>query len=142
MRVTQSGVSGAGNGMDGVGRIIDKRWEERDGARTGDRRRDSLFMIAQLRLEGAGEAHEVRVRNLSIGGLMIEFDREVAAGAPVTLEMRGLGEVTGRVAWCTRGRVGIALDAPIDPKRVRKPVGAGRATSGFVPPVAAPRPTR
>lgn len=125
--------------MDGVGRVIGKGWEEQDGARVGDRQRDSLFMSAQLRLEDPAGAHEVRVRNLSVGGLMIEFDREVAAGAPVTLEMRGLGEVTGRVAWCTRGRVGIALDAPIDPKRVRKPVGAGRAKAGYA---AAARPPR
>ena len=107
MRGARVWLSGAVSGMDGVG--VFKDGDDGDGARIGDRRRDSLFMIAQLRLAGADTVHEVRVRNLSVGGLMIEFDRDVAVGAGVMLEMRGLGEVKGRVAWCTRGRVARVL---------------------------------
>lgn len=128
--------------MDGVGRVFNEGGEAvgADGART--RQRDSLFMTARLTLAGVTATHEVRVRNLSPGGLMIEFDRAVDPGAPVTLEMRGLGEVTGTVAWCTRGRVGIALDAPIDPQRARKPVGNGATTPDYAkapPPLRVPR---
>lgn len=127
--------------MDGVDQG-GKGIEDNDGARIGDRQRDSLFMAAQLRLPGSETVHEVRVRNLSVGGLMIEFDYAVDVGAPVALEMRGLGEVTGRVAWCTRGRVGIALDAPIDPKKVRKPVGAGRKKAVSAQPIVFTRAPR
>lgn len=129
--------------MDGVGRVIGKDGEppEAEGART--RQRDSLFMIARLQLGDATATIEVRVRNLSPGGLMIELDRAVLPGAPVSLEMRGLGKVTGTVAWCTRGRVGIAFDAPIDPKRARKPIGVGVPAPEYVrPAVTTRRPRR
>ena len=91
------------------------------------RKRDSLFMSARLQVAGQKGEHEVRVRNLSEGGLMVELDRAIEPGAAVTLEMRGLGEMTGVVAWRTHGRMGIALDHPIDPTRARKPIGAGAA---------------
>ncbi|WP_375390567.1 PilZ domain-containing protein [uncultured Sphingomonas sp.] len=92
------------------------------------RKRDSLFMSARLHVAGQEGEHEVRVRNLSEGGLMVELDRAVEPGAAVTLEMRGLGEMTGVVAWRTHGRMGIALDHPIDPARARKPIAAAAAT--------------
>jgi hypothetical protein len=49
--------------------------------------------------------------------------------------MRGLGEMTGSVAWWTEGRLGIALDHPIDPARARKPVGVGKTTPAFAKPL-------
>jgi len=104
------------------------------------RSRDSLFLVAQLRLAGEQTVREVRVRNLSEGGLMIELDRMVAAGTAVTLNLRGIGEITGKVAWGVEGRLGIALDAPIDPKKARKPVGIAKpATSTPFYAKAAPR---
>lgn len=128
--------------MDGVGRIIGDDSETLDGDDARDRRRDSLFMTAKMRLAGVADPLEVRVRNLSAGGLMIELDRAVEPGAAVSLEMRGLGEVTGSVAWATRGRVGIALDAPIDPKRARKPIGAGPSTPDYAKPATVVRTPR
>ena len=92
------------------------------------RHRDSLFLTALLRLEGEATEQEVRIRNLSAGGMMAELGRVVPIGSGTTLQVRGIGEVTGRVAWCAEGRIGIALDAPIDPKRARKPVGNGTRT--------------
>ena len=99
------------------------------------RKRDSLFLSARLSLSGVPGEYEVRVRNLSEGGLMAELDRPVAPGTAARLEMRGLGELTGSVAWCAHGRMGIALDHPIDPSRARKPIGAGSgyAKSMIVP---------
>jgi hypothetical protein len=88
--------------------------------------RDSLLLVAQLRLAGETTAREVRVRNLSEGGLMVELDRMVAVGTAVMLDLRGIGEITGTIAWGTEGRLGIALDSPIDPKKARKPVGRAK----------------
>lgn len=96
------------------------------GTEQGGRGRDSLFLVAQITLAGEKVEQSVRVRNLSTGGLMIETDRAMAVGTVLILGLRGIGEVTGRVAWCAEGRVGIALDSPIDPKRARKPVGTGK----------------
>ncbi len=85
--------------------------------------RDSLFLMAQLRFAGEDTVREVRVRNLSEGGLMVDCERVKDTGTPVTLDVRGIGEVDGKVAWCTEGRIGIALDRTIDPKKARKPIG-------------------
>jgi hypothetical protein len=90
--------------------------------------RDSLFLIAPIRFEGEEGVTEVRVRNLSPGGLMAEIGRVVPIGTPVVVGLRGIGVVEGKIAWCAEGRVGVALDEPIDPKLARKPVGGGEST--------------
>lgn len=92
------------------------------------RDRDSLFLSGTLKLDDDDAMQEVRVRNLSEDGLMVDLDRPVAVGTAATLDMRGVGRITGKVAWCTQGRIGIALDRPIDPRLARKPVGGGTQT--------------
>lgn len=87
------------------------------------RRRDSLFLSAQIRINGAEQPDPVRVRNLSEGGLMAELPQGAPVGAAVELALRGIGPVRGQVAWCTAGRIGVAFDQPIDPRKARKPVG-------------------
>ena len=99
------------------------------------RKRDSLFLSARLRVGDSPAVHDVRVRNLSAGGLMAELDQPVAEGTRVHLDMRGLGALTGSIAWSTRGRVGVVLDQPIDPARARKPIGGGRTTPGYAKPL-------
>lgn len=122
--------------MDGVGRMeLDAGDVAGETAGNRIRKRDSLFLSARLRLEDDAATHEVRVRNLSPGGLMTEFDRAVATGTTVALEMRGLGDLTGTVAWCAHGRLGIALDQPIDPARARKPIGTGAQTPDYAKPL-------
>lgn len=86
------------------------------------RSRDSLFLTAQMRIGTETAAYDVRVRNLSEGGLMVEVAKPLPIGTPITLEVRGLGEVRGNVAWYAEGRAGVALERPIDPKKARKPV--------------------
>ncbi|HWK36023.1 PilZ domain-containing protein [Sphingomonas sp.] len=88
--------------------------------------RDSLLLAAALRLTGLAEPVQVRVRNLSSGGLMAEYAGLVNVGDVVEIEVRGLGWVRGRIAWATDGRIGMAFDKAIDPKAARKPVGTGR----------------
>ncbi len=84
--------------------------------------RDSLFLKAVLRFLSTGAQGEVRVRNLSAGGLMAEAPVRVTRGEKVELELRNIGWVSGHVAWIAEGRIGIAFDHPIDPKEARKPV--------------------
>lgn len=98
------------------------------------RSRDSLFVMARLQFDGEAYGRDVRVRNLSEGGLMAECARVVDAGTSVNLDVRGIGPVTGKVAWCTEGRIGIALDTKIDPRRARRPIkGSGVRPSGDHP---------
>lgn len=98
-----------------------------EAAKEGPRGRDSLFLMANLRVKGIGETLSVRVRNLSPGGLMAELPDPVVPDCAVEVEVRGIGWVPGRVAWQTEGRAGIAFDREIDPRRARKPVGGGKA---------------
>lgn len=83
-----------------------------------------MLLVADLQITGHNGHHQVRVRNLSSGGLMAEFDQPVAIGTAVQIDLRGIGAVDGRVAWTTQGRVGIALDREIDPTAARKSVTA------------------
>lgn len=96
--------------------------EEGEGARKVDR--DSLFMTGQLHLEDSMKPIDVRIRNLSAGGLMAEPNTALVNGQNVRIELRNLGLVAGRVAWANDRQFGIAFDSPIDPKIVRRPIGA------------------
>ena len=97
--------------------------------------RDSLFLMAELRL--AGEAPcKVKVRNLSAGGMMAEGCQAVR-GTPVSVQIRNVGWVSGEVAWVQGDRCGIAFCEEIDPIIARAPVTAGEGTPRYVkPPLA------
>lgn len=99
--------------------------------------RDSMLLSAPLRRVNSPVRHPVtlRIRNLSAGGMMAECSEPVATGEQVILELRGIGEVTGSVAWCHDGRIGISFDTPIDPRLTRKPVAAPKRTvaPGYAP---------
>lgn len=84
--------------------------------------RDSLFLMADLRLEGQGVQHRVKVRNLSAGGMMADSEIPVTRGGRLTVTLRNIGDVEGIVAWVQDGRFGIAFTREIDPKLARAPV--------------------
>lgn len=96
--------------------------------------RDSLMLSAHFRVAGRPD-EQVRVRNLSSGGLMAEYGHPIDRGTAVEVEVRGVGWVSGHIAWATDGRVGVAFDGPIDPMLARKPVGKGGHTPSFVKPI-------
>lgn len=100
--------------------------------------RDSLLLTAQIRKQGQESATQVRVRNLSSGGLMAEYAGAISSDAAVEVEVRGIGWIPGRVAWVTDGRIGVAFDIEIDPLAARKPVGGKSAAARRAPKV--PRP--
>ncbi|WP_120716652.1 PilZ domain-containing protein [Tsuneonella amylolytica] len=85
--------------------------------------RDSLFLMADIRLEGDTATHRVKVRNLSAAGMMAEGDLPVLRGTRMTVELRNLPPVDGSVAWVQDQRFGIAFAREIDPKAPRPQVG-------------------
>ncbi len=89
--------------------------------------RDSLLLVAQFRTIGQNETIQVRVRNLSSGGLMAEVPKPIDIGTMVEVDVRGVGWVAGRIAWVAAGRAGVAFDHLIDPQAARKPVGVSKA---------------
>jgi hypothetical protein len=98
--------------------------------------RDSLFLMAEVRLEGDSASHKVKVRNLSAGGMMAESDMTVVRGARVTVDLRNLPSITGSVAWVQENRFGVAFAQEIDPRAPRTPVGnsSDLSTPRFVRP--------
>ncbi|MFN4239979.1 MAG: PilZ domain-containing protein [Erythrobacter cryptus] len=86
--------------------------------------RDSLFLLADVRIEQGSETHRVRVRNLSDGGMMGEGQIRVQRGNRLTIELRNIGAVGGTVAWVQDNRFGVAFDEEIDSQKARRPVQA------------------
>ena len=50
---------------------------------------------------------------------MIDFAGRAEVGAPLVVEIKGVGPVEGKVAWVAAGRMGIAFDFEIDPRLAR-----------------------
>jgi hypothetical protein len=93
-----------------------------DGSENRQIARDSLFVMADLRLPGADDEHRIKVRNLSAGGMMGEGPVRVMRGAQVEINIRNIGWVEGSVAWVQDDRFGVAFLEEIDPKIARAPV--------------------
>lgn len=101
--------------------------------------RDSLFVMADLRIDGIEGEHRIRVRNLSSGGLMAEGTFNVQRGQVVWVQVRNVGWVEGSVAWVQDSRFGIAFREEIDPRVARASVNSGENTPRYVrPPLSAP----
>jgi hypothetical protein len=83
--------------------------------------RDSMFLMAAMRRPGGTDV-QVKVRNLSSGGMMAESPVNFSRGDVIEADLRGIGAVQGKIAWTAGGRVGVQFDAPIDPRLARKPV--------------------
>ncbi len=99
--------------------------------------RDSLFVMADLRVDGLEGEHRIRVRNLSSGGLMAEGTFNVQRGQVVWINIRNIGWIEGAVAWVQDTRFGIAFREEIDPRVARAATPVGEGTPRFVrPPLA------
>lgn len=90
--------------------------------------RASLFLSANVAIPGLAAPVSMRVRNLSEGGMMIDGHVKLVRDMPVKVELRGIGEIEGRVAWTEAGRAGVEFAVEIDPKLARAPAPAGMAT--------------
>nr|WP_294169015.1 EAL domain-containing protein [uncultured Sphingomonas sp.] len=70
-----------------------------------------------------GSVTEVRLRNISAMGTLVECDRPVEPGRHLTLDIVGAGPVTGTVRWSQPGRFGLQFDGGFDLGRLAaKPV--------------------
>ncbi|GAA3785789.1 hypothetical protein GCM10022600_01680 [Qipengyuania pelagi] len=90
--------------------------------------RDSLFLMADITVDGSTHPVRAKVRNLSAGGMMADGDFTVERGMRLVVDLRHVGHVTGTVAWVQDSRIGIAFDKEIDPKQVRARIGVSEST--------------
>lgn len=84
--------------------------------------RDSLFLMADLQVDGLDGEHRIKVRNLSSGGMMGEGPVHVIRGAVVSVSIRNVGWVEGTVAWVHGNRFGVAFREEINPMIARAPI--------------------
>ena len=84
--------------------------------------RDSLFLVAELRLPGQEALARVKVRNLSAGGMMAEGTVHAVRGTLIEVNIRNVGWVEGAIAWVQGDRCGIAFSDDIDPMIARAPI--------------------
>ncbi|MGE3689996.1 MAG: PilZ domain-containing protein [Novosphingobium sp.] len=94
--------------------------------------RDSLFVMADMCLDGTEELHRIKMRNLSNGGMMGEGSVRVSRGGLVKVNIRNIGWVDGTVAWVQEDRFGVAFCEEIDPKYARAPVSSGDQTPSHI----------
>jgi len=100
-----------------------------DGASKRGAKRDSLFLLTTISDEAGQPLGKARVRNLSETGLMADCDASFRDGDRLVVQLRGIGEVAGRVSWVRGDRIGVAFDDRIEPQAARKPVsGNGNGT--------------
>lgn len=108
--------------------------------------RDSMFLMADLRVVGTDGEHKVRVRNLSAGGVMAEGSVKVQRGMEVEVALRNIGWTRGVIAWIQDNRFGIAFAEPVNPRLARDmpaAPGAGETTPRYVkPPLPGVDPSR
>lgn len=101
--------------------------------------RESLFLLGKLWLDAETSA-DVRIRNLSATGMMVECRAFTALGDVVHVEIKGLGKLKGSIAWIAEKRVGIQLDRPIDPSLARQQVSRSVTVPDHIKAITAPRP--
>jgi hypothetical protein len=106
------------------------------GVETRSVARDSLFLLADIRVEHKAEAHRVRVRNLSDGGMMGEGQLRVQRGHRVSVELRNIGAVAGTVAWVQDNRFGVAFDEEVDSQMARRPLQGTEDPAAVVTPAS------
>jgi len=103
--------------------------------------RDSLFVMADLRIDGVEGEFRIKVRNLSSRGMMGDGAVRVARGVVVWANLRHVGWVEGTVAWVQDGRFGVAFREEIDPKATRQSVGTPEQAARFARPPVTGLPT-
>src|SRR5206468_1803061 len=57
---------------------------------------------------------EVRLRNISSMGALVECDLSVAPGTELAIDIVGVGPVRGIVRWAQAGRFGVQFDGEFD----------------------------
>jgi hypothetical protein len=86
-------------------------------------RRSQVFMAASL--EADGVVVQVKLRNLSTEGALVEGERLPSVGSAILFRKKELS-LPGRIAWITGRRAGVAFDELLDPEAVLRHVPSPR----------------
>ena len=65
-----------------------------------------------------GVPREIRLRNISAMGALVECNRSLAPGVQLTIDIVGVGPVVGTVRWSQEGKCGVQFNETFDLKRL------------------------
>ncbi len=65
-----------------------------------------------------GQTTEIRLRNISAMGALVECDQPVAPGMSITIDIVGVGPVCGTVRWAQAGKFGVQFGEQFDLARL------------------------
>jgi hypothetical protein len=102
-------------------------------------RRSNVLLTAVLEI--SGRALEVKLRNLSAEGALVEADSLPVEGASIRFRRHELA-VNGKVVWVRGNRAGISFAEPLTPEALLRhvPTPRPRIIPEFRRPGLAPRP--
>ena len=80
-----------------------------------------------------GETIEVKLRNISSMGALVECDLAVAPDSELTIDIVGVGPVRGIVRWAQSGKFGVQFDSQFDLARLAPKKEKPREPSVFRP---------
>ncbi|MGH8575052.1 MAG: PilZ domain-containing protein, partial [Gammaproteobacteria bacterium] len=72
-------------------------------------------------LQWDGKQLEVRLRNISAGGAMIECERPIPADTRVALDLSESGMLGAEVRWAQHGQVGLKFDDEFELRKLARP---------------------
>ncbi|WP_293943309.1 EAL domain-containing protein, partial [Sphingomonas sp.] len=71
-----------------------------------------------------GERSEIRLRNISAMGALVECDQSVTPGQTMTIDIVGVGPVIGAVRWAQAGKFGLQFTEMFDLARLAPMAGS------------------
>jgi hypothetical protein len=91
----------------------------------------SRLLVCSMRLPD-GAVIDIRIRNISAGGLGAKSEHAVHPWQRVEVALPGAGVVAGEIAWARGDQFGMRFVAPIEPAQVT--VAIGRRQTDYVVP--------
>jgi hypothetical protein len=79
------------------------------------------------------ETLEVKLRNISSMGTLVDCPLSVPPGLALTIDIVGVGPVTGMVCWAQSGKFGLRFDHPFDLSRLAPKKEQRADSSGMRP---------
>ena len=89
---------------------------EADGFQCVREPRQRLMRRAIALIEG--QTTEIRLRNISAMGALVECDRSLSPGTAITIDIVGVGPVVGTVRWAQAGKFGVLFKDEFDITRL------------------------
>ena len=93
--------------------------------------RHRLMRRAVAMIDGYEE--EIRLRNISVTGALVECRRPLAPGTQLNIDIVGVGPASGTVKWAANGKCGVQFDREFDLTRMAPKKAKGNDVTMLTP---------